>query len=222
MTKAEQLVEANYKALDLKQQRRAAKKNILKLGEQAKQANSLELNALKAKQLNLIEENRASELKELQVREAKRKEAAFEQEIKMMETDMKAVLEQKNFDIQTSFTRSSGTVGATSASGTSAGAKSDASGTSGVSSGTTGTTGSALSGQSSDSQTHDSSELEKQMMDADEKEFQKKVEEMKKAAMVALGVAEERLKAIEVSNEQAKKKAPGLANRAAHQADGRL
>ena len=137
----------------------------------------------------------------------------------MMETDMKAVLEQKNFDIQTSFTRSSGTVGATSASGTSAGAKSDASGTSGVS---TGTTGSALSGQSSDSQTHDSSELEKQMMDADEKEFQKKVEEMKKAAMVALGVAEERLKAIEVSNEQAKKKAPGLANRAAHQADGRL
>ena len=137
----------------------------------------------------------------------------------MMETDIKAVLEQKNFDIQTSFTRSSGTVGATSASGTSAGAKSDASGTSGVS---TGTTGSALSGQSSDSQTHDSSELEKQMMDADEKEFQKKVEEMKKAAMVALGVAEERLKAIEVSNEQAKKKAPGLANRAAHQADGRL
>lgn len=78
MTKAEQLVEANYKALDLKQQRRAAKKNILKLGEQAKQANSLELNALKAKQLKLIEENRASELKELQVREAKRKEAAFE------------------------------------------------------------------------------------------------------------------------------------------------
>ena len=140
----------------------------------------------------------------------------------MMETDIKAVLEQKNFDIQTSFTRSSGTVGATSASGTSAGAKSDASGTSGVSSGTTGTTGSALSGQSSDSQTHDSSELEKKMMDADEKEFQKKVEEMKKAAMVALGVAEERLKAIEVSNEQAKKKAPGLANRAAHQADGRL
>ena len=222
MTKAEQLVEANYKALDLKQQRRAAKKNILKLREQAKQANSLELNALKAKQLKLIEENRASELKELQVREAKRKEAAFEQEIKMMEMDMKAVLEQKNFDIQTSFTRSSGTVGATSASGTSAGAKSDASGTSGVSTGTTGTTGSALSGQSSDSQTHDSSELEKQMMDADEKEFQKKVEEMKKAAMVALGVAEERLKAIEVSNEQAKKKAPGLANRAAHQADGRL
>ena len=222
MTKAEQLVEANYKALDLKQQRRAAKKNILKLGEQAKQANSLELNALKAKQLKLIEENRASELKELQVREAKRKEAAFEQEIKMMEMDMKAVLEQKNFDIQTSFTRSSGTVGATSASGTSAGAKSDASGTSGVSTGTTGTTGSALSGQSSDSQTHDSSELEKKMMDADEKEFQKKVEEMKKAAMVALGVAEERLKAIEVSNEQAKKKAPGLANRAAHQADGRL
>ena len=205
MTKAEQLVEANYKALDLKQQRRAAKKNILKLREQAKQANSLELNALKAKQLKLIEENRARELKELQVREAKRKEAAFEQEIKMMETDMKAVLEQKNFDIQTSFTRSSGTVGATSASGTSAGAKSDASGTSGVSTGTTGTTGSALSGQSSDSQTHDSSELEKQMMDADEKEFQKKVEEMKKAAMVALGVAEERLKAIEVSNEQAKK-----------------
>ena len=202
MTKAEQLVEANYKALDPKQQRMAAKKNILKLGEQAKQANSLELNALKAKQLKLIEENRASELKELQVREAKRKEAAFEQEIKMMEMDMKAVLEQKNFDIQTSFTRSSGTVGATSASGTSAGAKSDASGTSGVS---TGTTGSALSGQSSDSQTHDSSELEKQMMDADEKEFQKKVEEMKKAAMVALGVAEERLKAIEVSNEQVKK-----------------
>lgn len=78
MTKAEQLVEANYKALDLKQQRRAAKKNILKLREQAKQANSLELNALKAKQLKLIEENRASELKELQVREAKRKEAAFE------------------------------------------------------------------------------------------------------------------------------------------------
>ena len=173
MKKAEQLVEANYKALDLKQQRRAAKKNILKLREQAKQANSLELNALKAKQLKLIEENRASELKELQVREAKRKEAAFEQEIKMMEMDMKAVLEQKNFDIQTSFTRSSGTVGATSASGTSAGAKSDASGTSGVSSGTTGTTGSALSGQSSDSQTHDSSELEKKMMDADEKEFQK-------------------------------------------------
>ena len=78
MKKAEQLVEANYKALDLKQQRRAAKKNILKLREQAKQANSLELNALKAKQLKLIEENRASELKELQVREAKRKEAAFE------------------------------------------------------------------------------------------------------------------------------------------------
>ena len=78
MTKAEQLVEVNYKALDLKQQRRAAKKNILKLREQAKQANSLELNALKAKQLKLIEENRASELKELQVREAKRKEAAFE------------------------------------------------------------------------------------------------------------------------------------------------
>ena len=180
-------------------------REIQHLREQAKQANSLELNALKAKQLKLIEENRASELKELQVREAKRKEAAFEQEIKMMETDMKAVLEQKNFDIQTSFTRSSGTVGATSASGTSAGAKSDASGTSGVSTGTTGTTGSALSGQSSDSQTHDSSELEKQMMDADEKEFQKKVEEMKKAAMVALGVAEERLKAIEVSNEQAKK-----------------
>ena len=71
-------MEVNYKALDLKQQRRAAKKNILKLREQAKQANSLELNALKAKQLNLIEENRASELKELQVREAKRKEAAFE------------------------------------------------------------------------------------------------------------------------------------------------
>lgn len=192
MKRAEQLFEKNTKTLNLKRERREAKKNIIRLREQAKQANNLELNALKAKQLKLVEENRARELQEFQKREAKRTEEAFEQEITMMEADMKNILNSDNFNMATFASRTTGSGSAT----VSEGGRSEASGKSDGS-----TSGKDSEGPESFSSSHKSSELEKKMMEQDEKEFQKKLQDMRDQAKYALEQAELRLLNIEKQNE---------------------
>ncbi len=194
MKRASQLFERNTKSLSLKKERREAKKNIVKLREQAKVANNMELNALKAKQLKLIEENRARELKELQRRDAKRNEEGFEQEIAMMEADMKELLSSEDFDMNTFGSRSANTG---SASRTDGSMKSE-SGTEGA--------GTAASGATDDSDTysgsHKSSELEQKMLLEDEKEFKKKLDDMREQAQIALQQAEHRLHEVEKQNEE--------------------
>ena len=197
--KAEQLLSRSQKTNELKNTRRAAKKNILKLREEAKKANNLELNALKAKQLKLIEEIRANELKAFQVREAKRQEASFEQEIAVLEADMKERLNNQNFDV-TSYSKS------TSQSAQGGGQSTAASGASqGGDSTTDGTAKSAESGHSyssTGSGQNESSEQEKKMMLDDEIEFKKRVQGMKEQAALALKQAEDRLHKIEQENSE--------------------
>ena len=198
MKRAEQLVISNYKSLDLKKERRDAKKNIIKLREQAKLANNLELNALKAKQLRSIEENRAKEMKQFQVREAKRQEETFEQEIAMMEVDMKDMLASDNFDVANTGKSSTGASASGKSEGSQSGAKSLTSEVTKSEEGSSNFTD--ASGQSEGSK--DSSELEKKMVLEDEKEFQRKVQGMRDQAKIALTQAEERLINIEESNNE--------------------
>ena len=182
MKRAEQLGAKNTKSLDLKRERRDAKKNILKLREQAKIANNLELNALKAKQLKLIEENRADELKNFQIRENKRQEEQFESEIALMEAEMKEMMESTEFDLSTYASRSG--------TGTSAGGT-NKSATSGASEHQSQDTHDTHDTQNTDSTgTHQSSELEKQMVEEDDIEFRKKIEAMRAQAKVALEQAD--------------------------------
>ncbi|QDZ23771.1 signal transduction histidine kinase [Chloropicon primus] len=193
LKKAEQLLIRSQKTSGLKNVRREAKKNILRLREQAKAANNLELNALKAKQMKAIEENRAKELKAFQQREAKRLEASFEQEITVMEGEMKDRLDDKGFNMST-FSKSTSHTGGHSTDAGSLGTKSQ--------SGASGTQASARSmdSESSLSGGNDSSEQEKQMMKDDDIEFRKRVQAMREQAQDALKTAEERLHNIETQN----------------------
>ncbi|QDZ17492.1 signal transduction histidine kinase [Chloropicon primus] len=198
MKKAEQLFASNNKSLELKKERRNAKKVILRLREQAKVANNLELNALKAKQLKAIEENRAKELKELQQRESARMEQSFEQEIAMIESEMKEQMDRgDDADMSSYGTRSGATSSAGNKSSASSTGKSEVSEgqQSGASAGTDG----------SGSGTHQSSDAEKKLLEDDEREFQKRVEGMREAARLALVQAEARLSDIEGKNAEVSK-----------------
>ena len=198
LKRAYQFLVRSQRSTELKQIRREAKKNIIKLREQAKVANSLELNALKAKQLKSIEENRGKELKAFQQREAKRQEKAFEDEIAVLELEMKNMLNDDSFQMGTfakgsSHSGPSGSEGQTSCVG--AGTEAD----------TEVSERSMATNESKSSSTgtgHESSELEKKMLKDDEIELQRRLRAMRDQASAALSVAEERLNKIEASNKE--------------------
>ena len=199
--KADHLALLNSKALEQKKDRRNAKRDILRLREEAKKANSLEVNQLKARQLKAIEENRAKELKDFQKREAKRSEIQFEQEIEAMDVEMKELLSSDAFDLSTFASRSSGgTGGRSSEARQSTGASSNKSMTSegeqSMKSDVTDKTDSS----------HHTTESEERMLEEDEKEMEKKVNLIKENAAKALVTAEQRMKSIESMHEDSIRK----------------